>query len=468
MAKPLVAIIGRTNVGKSALFNRLVGRRIAVVEDRPGVTRDRLYAPAEIGRREVVLVDTGGLIGGEEDVLVNLVAEHAKIALEEADLLVLVVDGQESLTSQDLEVADIARKSGKPYVLVANKMEKTRLDSSDFAAMRLGLPVDVSAIHNLGIEDLVDAIVEALPPEVPDEAEDEDRVAVAVVGRPNVGKSSLVNALLGEERVIVSPIPGTTRESIDVPLSRDGQEYLLVDTAGLRRQSRSKEAIEFYSTLRTAKAVERADVVLVLLDASEGVTMQDQRIAGMAEEAGRATAILANKWDVVCARGAIPGANPASESSRESTRFERRLRKDFEQQVRERLPFLEYATLFFTSATEREGIGDILPLCSRIAENFSRRISTGTLNRALNKAIVKHAPPSRKGRRLKIYYATQVAAEPPAIACFVNDTQLMHWSYRRYLVNFFRKEFGFDGTPIRIYARASHDPDRGPGTPKAR
>ncbi len=459
MASPLIAIIGRTNVGKSALFNRLVGRRIAVVEDRPGVTRDRLYASAELGGRKVTLVDTGGLLGGEEDALVNMVAEHAQIALEEADLLVAVVDGQEGLTSHDLEVADIARKSGKPYVFVANKMEKTRLDSSQFADLRLGLPIDISAMHNVGIEDLLDAILEALPPEGPEE-EEADRVAVAVVGRPNVGKSSIVNALLGEERVIVSPIPGTTREAVDVPLSRHGRDFLLVDTAGLRRRSRSKEAIEFYSTLRTAKAIGRADAVLVLIDAAEGVTVQDQRIAGMAEESGRATAILANKWDIVRARGAIPGENPKSEATRRTQRFERILRKDFEKHVRERLPFLDYASLLFTSATEGEGIAEILPLCTTIAENFSRRIATGTLNRALMQAMVKHAPPTRKGRRLKIYYAAQVSVQPPAIACFVNDPQLMHWSYRRYLINFFRQEFGFAGTPIRVYVRPSHDRDR--------
>jgi len=460
MASPLIAIIGRTNVGKSALFNRLVGRRIAVVEDRPGVTRDRLYAAAGLGGRKVTLVDTGGLIGGEEDALVDMVAEHAKIALEEADLLIVVVDGQEGLTSHDLQVADIARKSGKPYVFVANKMEKTRLDSSQFTDMRLGLPLDVSSIHNVGIEDLIDAILQELPSKAPEKGEEEvDRIAVAVVGRPNVGKSSIVNALLGEERVIVSAVPGTTREAVDVPLSRDGQDYLLVDTAGLRRRSRSKEAIEFYSALRTAKAIERADAVLVLIDAAEGVTMQDQRIGGMADDGGRATAILANKWDLVRVRGAIPGANPKAESARQSQRFDRLLRKDFEKHVRERLPFLDYASLLFTSATEGEGIGEILPLCTTIADNFSRRIATGTLNRALMKATVKHAPPSRKGRRLKIYYAAQVAVQPPTIACFVNDPELMHWSYRRYLVNFFREEFGFDGTPIRVYVRPSHERD---------
>jgi GTP-binding protein len=459
MAKPLVAIIGRTNVGKSALFNRLTGQRIAVVEDRPGVTRDRLYAAARVADREVVLVDTGGIIGGEEDALVNLVAEHAKLALEEADLLVFVVDGQEGLTSHDLVVADTVRRSGKPYVLVANKMEKGSLDSSPFLDLRLGLPLDISAIHNLNIVDLQEAILEALPPPEPEEPLEEDRIAVAVVGRPNVGKSSLINALLGEERVIVSEIPGTTREAIDVPVSVDGRDYLLVDTAGLRRRSRSKEAVEFYSTLRSAKAIERAHVVLVLMDASEGVTVQDQRIAGMAEEAGKATALIANKWDLVRGRGAIPGENPRPREERETARFERALRKDFEQEVRRRLPFLEYAEVLFTSATKGEGIGGILPLASRIAENFSRRIATGVLNRAINDAVLKHSPPSRKGRRLRIYYATQVAVEPPTVVCFVNDPKLMHWSYQRYLINFLRREFGFEGTPIRLHARPRRPED---------
>ncbi len=459
MAKPLVAVIGRTNVGKSALFNRLTGQRIAVVEDRPGVTRDRLYATARVGGREVVLIDTGGMVGGEDDVLVNMVAEHAKLALEEADLLVFLVDGLEGLTSHDLIVADVVRRSGKPYILVANKMEKGRLDSSPFLDLRLGLPLDISATHNLSIGELQDAICAALPPEEPEEAVEEDRIAVAVVGRPNVGKSSLINALLGEERVIVSDIPGTTREAIDVPVSVDGRDYLLVDTAGLRRKSRSKEAVEFYSTLRSAKAIERAHAVLVMLDASEGVTIQDQRIAGMAEEAGKATAIIANKWDLVLGRGAVAGENPRPASERGSKALEKNLRLDFERDARRRLPFLEYAQILYTSATTGAGLGDILPLASRIANDFSRRIATGVLNRALNDAILKHSPPSRKGRRLRIYYATQVAVEPPTIVCFVNDPKLMHWSYQRYLINFLRREFGFEGTPIRLHARPRRPED---------
>ncbi|MGQ9731667.1 MAG: ribosome biogenesis GTPase Der [Candidatus Zipacnadales bacterium] len=459
MAKPVVAIIGRTNVGKSALFNRLVGARLAVVEDRPGVTRDRLYATAAIGNREVLLVDTGGLIGGEEDALVKLVAEHARLALEEADLLLFVVDGQEGLTSHDLEVADTLRKSGKPYLLVANKMDKSSLDSSQFLDLRLGTPIDVSATHNLNIRKLCEAIEAALPPEEPEEAPEAQRTAVAVVGRPNVGKSSLINALLGEERVIVSEIPGTTREAIDIPLSLEDKHYLLVDTAGLRRRSKSKEAVEFYSTLRSIKAIERADVVLLLLDATEGVTIQDQRIAGMAEQAGKATAILANKWDLVRARGAILGTNPLPLAQRQGNRFEQTLRKDFEREVRRRLPFLDYAEVLFISATQNQGLDRILPSVDRIAENHRRRIPTGPLNRALTKALLKHSPPTQKGRRLKIYYVTQAAAQPPTIVCFVNDPQLMHWSYERELINFFRTECGFEGTPLRFFVRSRRADD---------
>ena len=454
MAKPLVAIVGRTNVGKSALFNKLAGRRIAVVEDRPGVTRDRLYATARTAGRDVVLIDTGGIIGGEEDVLVNMVAEHARIALEEADLLIFVVDAQEGLTSHDLEVADTVRKSGKPYLLLANKMEKGSLDSSVFLDLRLGMPLDVSATHGKGIGDLRDAIAEALPPEEETPPDAEGRILVAVVGRPNVGKSSLVNALLGEERVIVSDIPGTTREAVDVPVTVDGQDFLLVDTAGLRRKSRKKEVIEFYSTLRSARAIDRAQVVLVLLDASEGVTQQDQRIAGMAEEAGKATAIIANKWDVLLGRGAVPDANPVPEEELGDRGVQRMLRRDFAKDIRRRLPFLDYAEVIYTSATEGLGLDGILPLAARVAGNYSRRVSTGALNRALAKAMEKHSPPTKKGRRLKIYYATQVASSPPTIVCFVNDPKLMHWSYERYLINTFREEFGFDGTPLRVHARS--------------
>ena len=456
MAKPLVAIVGRTNVGKSALFNRLAGRRIAVVEDKPGVTRDRLYATTRVAKREIMLIDTGGLIGGEEDVLVNMVAEHARIALAEADLLVFVVDGQEGITSHDMEVADIVRRSGKAYVLVANKMEKGNLDSSPFLELRLGMPVDVSATHNVRIRELSEAIAEALPPDEHDERtlNEPNRISVAVVGRPNVGKSSLVNALLGEKRVIVSDIPGTTREAVDVPVTIDGQDYLLVDTAGLRRKSKSKEAIEFYSTLRSAKAIERAHVVLVLLDASEGVTQQDQRIAGMAEAAGKATAIIANKWDLIKGAGAIPGENPVPEDERTGRKFEKLLRRDFDHDIRRRLPFLDYAEIIYTSATEGSGIAEVLPLARKVAENYSRRVSTGALNRSLEKAVEKHAPPSHKGKRLRVYYATQVSTEPPAIVCFVNNPKLMHWSFERYLMNTFRKDFGFDGTPIRMFVRS--------------
>jgi GTP-binding protein len=449
-------------VGKSALFNRLAGARIAGVEDRPGVTRDRLYATARLGDRDVMLVDTGGLIGGEEDALVNMVAEHARLALEEADQLVFVVDGQEGLTSQDLTVADTVRRSGKPYVLVANKMEKGSLDSSPFLDLRLGPPLDISAIHNVGIADLRDAILAALPAAEPEPPAEGDRIAVAVVGRPNVGKSSLINALLGEERVIVSDIPGTTREAIDIPVTVDGTDYLLVDTAGLRRKSRHKEAVEFYSTLRSAKAIERAHVVLVLLDAAEGVTMQDQRVAGMADEAGRATAVIANKWDLVLARGAIAGENPVAEERRSGARFDRTLRKDFEREVRRRLPFLDHAEVLFTSAAKGEGVGEVLPLASRVADVFFRRIPTGVLNRALTQALLKHSPPSRKGRQLRVYYITQVAVGPPTFACFVNDPDLMHWSFQRYLINFLRREFGLYGTPIRLYARPRRkDDERG-------
>ena len=463
MATPVVAIVGRTNVGKSMLFNRLARERKAVVEDQPGVTRDRLYARVELGLRPVLLIDTGGLAGGEDDELWRSVERHALLALEEADVLIVMVDGQTGVTGLDHDIADLVRRSRKPYVLVANKMESPAADSGDCAELGLGLPLDISSLHGTGVYDLADAVVEFLPPEE-EPPEEEDAIRIAIVGRPNVGKSSLLNALVGEERVIVSEEPGTTRDAVDTAIERDGERFVLVDTAGLRKKARVSAATEYYSNLRALKAIDQATVVFIMLDASEGVTEQDQRIAGYADEAGRGAVLVANKWDRVRDL-ARQSAEEGGEAPELTPRQKRVLRKDFERVVRWRLSFMNYASLAFCSATEGWGVAELLPEAEAVASEFTRRIATGELNRALMAAMDQHHPPSHKGRQLKIYYATQVSVRPPTIVLFVNNPGLMHWSYERYLVRQFRERFGFRGTPMRLFVRARpRDPDRQPGS----
>ena len=464
MPRPYVAIVGRTNVGKSALFNRLAGDRLAVVEDQPGITRDRLYATVDIEGRRAMLVDTGGIVGGGEDELIRMVAEQAAVALQQADVLIIMVDGREGLTTGDHAAAEVVRKTGKPYVLVANKMEKPGLDAHEFAALRLGVPLEISAIHNQGVTELCQVLAPLLPPEGPEEGDGEpDVIRVAVVGRPNVGKSALVNALLGEPRVIVSDIPGTTREAIDIPVTVEGQEFLLVDTAGLRSPGRRKQAVEFYSGLRTQRAVERAHIAVVVLDAAEGPAAQDAHIAGQADEAGRAVLLVVNKWDLV-RRHAFP--DDEAPTAGEQRRRDRTLQRDFEQQVRQRMTFLDHAPLLFTVATEGEGVGQLLPLAAQIAEEYHRRVPTAEVNRALLEAVERHNPPAHRGQRLKVYYATQAQVAPPTFVCFVNDKRRMHWSYERYLLNHFRRAFGFQRTPLRLMVRTSAEgPFRRGGRP---
>jgi GTPase len=452
MALPVVVIVGRTNVGKSALFNRLAAARVAVVEDTPGITRDRIYREIELDGRHLMLVDTGGLVGAESDELIVQVKEQAARALGEADLLLMVVDGQEGVTSLDHDVAEVVRRTGKPYVLIANKMESPKADSSDFYDLRLGAPVDISALHGTGIGDVMDEILDKLPEPVEDVEEPviEGETAIAVIGRPNVGKSALINALLGEARVIVSDVPGTTRDAIDIRVTIDGDHYRLVDTAGLRRAGqRTEQRTEYYSSLRTFKAVERADLALIVVDAAEGVTDQDAHIAGEAHEAGRGLAIVANKWDRV--RELAFGDDEVSRGERQKT--EELLRSDFEQFVRHKMAFAGYASVLYTSALTGEGVAELLPHARRIAENYRLRVGTGPLNRLIRRAITDHQPPSRHGKQLRIYYASQVRAEPPTFVLFVNDTKLMHFSYERYLINKLRAEFGFEGTPIRVILR---------------
>ncbi|NPV45374.1 MAG: ribosome biogenesis GTPase Der [Armatimonadetes bacterium] len=449
MALPIVAIVGRTNVGKSSLFNRLAGRKLAVVEDFPGVTRDRVYSQAELDRRMVILVDTGGIVGGEGDELFAKVKDQAARALREADVIIMMVDGQEGPTDLDHEVADIVRRSGKPYVLAANKMEKTSLDSEDFLSLRLGLPVNISAIHGRGLLDLVEDVEALLPPEEEPESQREGELAVAIIGKPNVGKSALTNAILGEERVIVSEMPGTTRDAVDTPFEYRGEPWRLVDTAGLRRRGKRKDT-EFYSSLRTLHALSRSQVALCVFDAFEGPSAGDARVAGEAHEAGRALVLVANKWDLL-----KQYAQPTEDfPDLKPSKAEKMLKSDLERLLRDEMPFASYAPLVFTSAQTGEGIEELLAVTRRVADNFQRRIETGPLNRLLRQAVTRHAPPTRKGRQLKVLYGTQVRTGPPTFALFVNDPTLMHLTYERYLVNCLRREYDFEGTPLRLLVRA--------------
>lgn len=449
MALPLVAIVGRTNTGKSSIFNRLAGKKLAVVEDFHGITRDRVYAVCELDQRQVMLVDTGGIVGGEGDELFAKVKDQAARALAEADVIIMVVDGPEGPTALDHQVADIVRKSGKPYVLAANKMEKTSVSSEAFAELRLGLPIDVSAIHGRGLMELVEAAEDLLPEELGVDDRAENELAVAIIGRPNVGKSALTNAILGEERVIVSDVPGTTRDAVDTPFEYNGEPWRLVDTAGLRRRGKRKDT-EFYSSLRTLHAVTRADVALVVFDAHEGPNAGDARAAGEALEAGRALVLVANKWDLVKTYAQpnedFPDLNPK--------KIEKLLKSDMERLAGEEFGFMSYVPLVFTSAETGEGIEELLVTIRRVAENFSRRIETGPLNRILRQATARHAPPSRKGRQLKLLYCTQVRTGPPTFVLFVNDPELVHLSYERFLLNSLRAAFDFEGVPLRLLLRA--------------
>ncbi len=449
MPLPIVAIVGRTNVGKSVLFNRLVGRRVAVVEETPGVTRDRLSAQVELDDQQIILVDTGGLAGAESDELIIQVNQQAARALQEADLLVMVVDAQEGLVSLDHQVADVVRRSGKPCILAANKTENPQVETSEFFELGLGMPVDISALHGKGTGELIEAILSELPET---EAEPEPvtgETAVALVGRPNVGKSSIINALLGEERVIVHEEPGTTRDAVDIAVEFAGEPFRLVDTAGLRRAGKRGRGLEYYSSLRTLRALQRADVGLVIMDAAEGITRQDANIAGEVEDAGRGLVIVANKWDLV--RQVAGRGEEISE--KKAARMERMLRADFERMLRSRLRFADYVQVLFTSAVTGEGLEELLPVARRVAHEYHRRVATGPLNRVVQEAVAAHQPPGRGGRPLKIYYATQVKSGPPTFVIFVNDPKLMHFSYRRYLLNRLRAAFGFEGTPVRLLVR---------------
>lgn len=446
MPIPIIAIVGRTNVGKSTLFNRLVGHQLAVVDDQPGVTRDRLYAEVGVGGRPAILVDTGGLVGAESDELITQVAEQAAAALEEADLLVMMVDGLEGVTPADHQVADVVRRTGKPVILVVNKLENTADPVHDFWELGLGRPHRISARTGYGLQGLAEEIERLLPESDESIERPTDEIAVALVGRPNVGKSAIINAMLGEERVIVSDIPGTTRDAVDIAVEYDGRPFRLIDTAGLRHSARRAQGTEYYSSLRTIRALHRADVGVLVLDAAEGIVRQDERIAGEIESAGKGIVIAANKWDLI--QEAMPAPEKATDGQKR--RSEKTRRSDFERILRYRMPFLDYAPLHFTSAITGEGLEELLQATALVAEQFNRRVNTGEVNRVIQRALMTHHPPPRGSRVLKVYYATQISTRPPTFVLKVNDPKLCHFSYERYLRNRLREEFELYGVPIRM------------------
>lgn len=435
MYKPTVAIVGRENVGKSTLFNRIVGSREAIVEDHPGVTRDRLYRDAEWLDQEFTLIDTGGIkFNCESGLITGLVREQATLAIEEAEAIIFVADFLDGLTPDDEDVAELLRRSKKPVVLAINKVDDFADTGAvyDFYRLGLGDPIPVSATHGKNVGDLLDAVVAVLPKS--DTGDNEgDRVALALIGRPNVGKSSLVNRLVGQNRVIVSDVPGTTRDAIDTTIKRGEREYVIIDTAGMRKKGRINEPAEFYSFNRALHAVDRCDVAVLVLDASTGIEEQDQRVAGYAHEAGKGLLLLVNKWD-------LPEKDDKSMNR-------------FEKELKEKLGFAPYALSLFVSAKTGQRVDKILPLADFIAEQASRRVPTAQLNELLREAVALNPPPGDKGKRLKIYYGAQVGVKPPKIALFMNEPELLHFSYARYVENKLREAFGFAGTPISLLMR---------------
>ncbi|GGD69326.1 ribosome biogenesis GTPase Der [Paenibacillus nasutitermitis] len=440
MAKPIIAIVGRPNVGKSTIFNRIIGDRLAIVEDKPGVTRDRIYSSGEWNGRAFSIVDTGGIEIDGEDEIMKSVRMQAELAVEEADVIIFMVDAKDGLTHADDEVAQMLLRSRKPIVVAVNKVDNFNRhdDIYEFYNLGFGDPIAISGSHGMGIGDLLDAAVEKLPELVEDHYE-EDVIRVALIGRPNVGKSSLVNALLGEERVIVSEVAGTTRDAIDTPFERDGQKYVLIDTAGMRKRGKVYETTEKYSVMRALKAIERADVVLVLINGEEGIIEQDKHIAGYAHEAGKASVFVVNKWDVV--------------DKDEKTM------QQFTQNIRDQFLFMSYAPIVYLSAKTKQRLHKLLPVVVHVSEQHALRIQTHLLNDIVSDAIAINPPPTDKGRRLRINYATQVATKPPTFVLFANDPEMMHFSYERYLENKIRGAFNFEGTPIRIYTRRKSDED---------
>lgn len=435
MPKPVVAVVGRPNVGKSTFFNYLAGKRISVVEDTPGVTRDRIYTDIEWRSKSFTLIDTGGIEPYAEDKIMQQMKKQAEIAIETADVIVFMVDSRDGVTSSDKEVANMLRRTRKPVILVVNKVDSIGDPPPgvyDFYNLGIGELMIISSVHGLGMGDLLDEIYSHFPDKI-DEEYDEEVIKVAVIGKPNVGKSSLINNILGEERVIVSDIPGTTRDAIDTYLENKEGKFVFIDTAGIRRQSKINENIEKYSTIRSWTAIDRADVCLILIDAQEGVTEQDTKIAGYAHEQGKASIIVVNKWDIL---------------EKETGTLE-----EYRKTVHENLGFMQYAPVLFISAITGQRVNKLFDLIKFVANQSAMRISTGVLNDLLNEAIAMVQPPSDKGRRLKIYYMTQAGVKPPTFVLFINNMQLMHYSYQRYIENHLRKSFGFEGTPIKFILR---------------
>lgn len=435
MAKPTVAIIGKPNVGKSTFFNYIVGSRISIVEDTPGVTRDRVYAETNWRGRNFTVVDTAGIEPKSDDTIISQMREQAKIAIDIADVILFLTDVKQGVTAADQEIAIMLKKSKKPVVLVCNKadnMSRDRNEIYEFYNLGMGEPYPVSAANALGIGDVLDALYENFPEKIDDE-DDDGRIKVAVIGKPNVGKSSLINKILGENRTIVSNIAGTTRDAIDTEYENEYGKYVLIDTAGIRRKSKVSESIEKFSIMRTLLAIERADVCLMMIDANEGVTDQDAKIAGEAHEAGKGIIIVVNKWD---------------EYEKETGTLEK-----YKKDIYAKLSYLSYAPVIFISAKTGQRVDKLFNMINNVAEQNAMRVSTATLNQVINEAIAIVQPPTDKGKRLKILYGTQVSTKPPTFVIFVNNKELFHFSYERYLVNQIRKEFGLEGTPVRIIAR---------------
>ena len=442
MSKPVVAIVGRPNVGKSTLFNVLAGEMISIVKDTPGVTRDRIYADVSWLDKEFTMIDTGGIEPDSSDIILSQMREQAQIAIDTADVIVFITDVKQGLQDSDSKVADMLRRSGKPIVLVVNKVDnfdKYMADVYEFYNLGIGDPIPISAASRLGLGDMLDVVISHFPEGAGEEEEDE-RPRIAIVGKPNVGKSSIINKLLGENRVIVSNIAGTTRDAIDTAIKHNDKEYVFIDTAGLRRKNKIKEELERYSIIRTVTAVERADVVLMVIDATEGVTEQDAKIAGIAHERGKGVIIVVNKWDAI-------------EKNDKTMR-------EYENKIRQVLSYMPYAEIMYVSAMTGQRLNKLYDMIDMVIENQTLRVATGVLNEIMTEAVAMQQPPSDKGKRLKLYYITQVAVKPPSFVIFVNDKQLMHFSYTRYLENKIREAFGFRGTSLKFFIRERKEKDQ--------